>query len=145
MGNAEEEVGCFCSSCLGGWEGERVGCWEGKVSSRLCGAVYSLLAGPRGKLTITCESAVFFRNNNQNWQRFKNQNSIMLPQCKTHGSTACLNRQTECLTAPKCLHRADTPFSKHTRKPSVAVISHTVIASLLTCLSRGHVMLFASW
>jgi len=59
MGNAEEEVGCFCSSCLGGWEGERVGCWEGKVSSRLCGAVYSLLAGPRGKLAITCKSAVF--------------------------------------------------------------------------------------
>ncbi len=56
MGSAEEEVGCFCSSCLGGWEGGYVGCWEGKVSSRLCGAVYSLLAGPHGKLAITCKS-----------------------------------------------------------------------------------------
>ncbi len=53
-------------------------CWEGKVSSRLCGAVYSLLAGPRGKLTITCESAVFFRNNNQNWQRFNRVPSCCL-------------------------------------------------------------------
>jgi len=33
---------------------------EGKVSSRLCGAVYSLLAGPRGKLAITCKSAMSF-------------------------------------------------------------------------------------
>jgi len=71
VGKAEEDVGCFCTSCLGGVEGGFVGCWVGKVSSRLCGAVYSLLAGPRGKLAITCKSAMSFTKNNQKMATFQ--------------------------------------------------------------------------